>query len=244
MKVDAIIAARMYSTRMYGKPLKIIQGKPIIEHVIDRLRSSKLIDEVILAVSENDENQVFLDFAKEKNLKFVTGDEEDVLGRINKAANTFNSDHIVRVTSENPLIYVEDIDKLINFHLDNNCDFTYFDKLPIGSIVEVISSKALKKSFIDGEKKHHSELVTLFINENPKMFKIKAFEVPNNLKRPNYRLTVDTPADLKLMRILYHNFYQNGKLVNLNAVISFLDENPELLEINNEVPKGDSRIWE
>ncbi|UTB33104.1 MAG: 2-C-methyl-D-erythritol 4-phosphate cytidylyltransferase [Methanobacterium sp. ERen5] len=244
MNIHAIIAARMHSERMYGKPMKLIQNKPIIEHVIDRLNSSKIIDRTILAISEKEENNVFVDFANENNLKFVRGDDEDVLGRIFKAAKKFNSDHIVRVTSENPLIYVDVIDDLIKFHIDNKCDFTYLDNLPIGCIVEVISFDALKKSYDLGNEKHHSELVTLFINENSHLFKIRSFDVDTYLQRQNYRLTVDTFDDLKLMRIIYENFYEENSIVKLKDVIGFLENNPKLLEINMNVPKGDSRIWE
>lgn len=244
MKIDVIIAVRMHSQRMYGKPMKKLENKPIVEHVIDRLNTSQMIDEIVLAISEKKENRVFIDFANEKKLKFFLGDEEDVLDRIYKAAKKNGSNHIVRVTSENPLIYVEEIDKLIKTHIDNESDFTYFDKLPIGCIVEVISFEALKKSHKLGGEKHHSELVTLFIKEHPEMFKIKPIEVPEPLQRPEYRLTVDTPDDLKLMRIIYKNFYRKDFVVTLREVIEFLDNNPELLKINKQVPKGFSRIWE
>jgi spore coat polysaccharide biosynthesis protein SpsF len=244
MRINAIIAARMYSQRMYGKPMKKLEGKPIIEHVIDRLNKCQMIDDIILAISENEENGIFVEFADRKGLKYIIGDENDVLERIFKAALENKTDLIVRVTSENPLIYVEEVDKLIKFHIDNKCDFTYLDNLPIGCIIEVISFEALKKSYELGSNKHHSELVTLYINEHPESFNIMPLDVPKQLQRPDYRLTVDTHSDLELMKIIYKNFYRKDSIIKLKEVIEFLDAKPDLLEINKDVPKGDSRIWD
>lgn len=243
MKVVAIIAARMGSKRMYGKPLKLVEGKSIIEHVIDRLKTAKLIDEIIVATSPKEENKVFIKLAKKIGVKHFVGDEEDVLDRYVQCAKKFKADHVVRVTSENPLIYVEHLDELIKKHVESESDFTYMDGLPLGCDIEIISANALYTSHKLGQKKHHSELVSLFIFENQQMFKITEIKPRKELQKPMYRLTVDTEKDLELMRKIYSELYKEGEIIKLETVVRFLDENPELPKINSNIPAGTSRIW-
>ena len=198
-KVVAIVAARMNSKRMYGKPLKKVNDRSIIELCVERLKNCALIDEIVIATSDKEENMIFYPVAKKLGVGFYVGDEEDVLDRFHKCALSFGADHIVRATSENPLMYVENLSELIKDHINNGSDFTYTDKLPLGCFIEIISRRALEISCKEGGQKHHSELVTLFINENQHLFKINKKEAPWNLEKPNYRLTVDTEIDLKLI---------------------------------------------
>jgi sialic acid synthase SpsE/spore coat polysaccharide biosynthesis protein SpsF (cytidylyltransferase family) len=172
---------------------------------------------------------------------YYAGDEEDVLDRFVQCAKKFNATQIVRATSENPLMYVEELDELIEDHLQKQADFTYTDKLPLGCFIEIISFAALQKSHEQGEKKHHTELVTLFINEHKDQFKINQHTAPPHLQRPDYRLTVDTEDDLKLMNIIYDRI--KDEFIPLSKVITLLDSEPELVKINGHIPIGESRVW-
>jgi len=243
MKVIAIIAARMGSKRMYGKPLKRLEGKSIIEHVIDRLKTAELIDEIIIATSPKKENKVFIELAKKIGVKHFVGDEEDVLDRYVQCTKKFKTGHVVRATSENPLIYVEHLDELIKKHVESGSDFTHMEDLPLGCDIEIISANALYTSHRLGQKKHHSELVSLFIFENRQMFKITKIAPKKELQKPMYRLTVDTEKDLELMRKIYSELYKEGEIIKLGDVVRLLDENPELLKINLDIPVGTSRVW-
>lgn len=242
MNIVAIVAARMNSERLYGKPMKDIEGKPIIWHVINRLRKVKGINKIVIATSDKEENKVFVKFAQENGVECFIGDEEDVLDRFYKCAKKYNADHILRLTSENPLLYVEHIDPLIEKHIQNGYDFSYMEKLPVCCFVEIISFRALEKSWKDGGKKHHTELVTLYINENKDQFNIYVEEAPKELQRP-YRLTVDTSKDLEVMRKIYGALYRKNDIVRLRDAIKFLDENPDIARINADIPVGTSRIW-
>ena len=242
-KVVAIVAARMNSKRMYGKPLKNINERSIIELCVERLKTCPLIDEIVIATSDKEENKVFYPLAKKLNVGFFVGDEEDVLDRFHKCALSFGADHIVRATSENPLMYVENLSELILDHVKNNSDFTYTDKLPLGCFIEIISRRALEISCKRGGPKHHSELVTLFINENQGLFKVNKKEAPLKLQRPKYRLTVDTELDLKLMKIIYDQLGANGRYIKLDEAVNFLNQNPEVVKINCELPEGEARVW-
>ena len=242
-KVVAIVAARMNSTRMYGKPIKLVTSKSIIELCIERLKTCSRIDEIVIATSDKEENKVFFEIAERLGVKYYVGDEEDVLDRFHKCALTFGADHIVRATSENPLMYIENLADLIEQHIEKSSDFSYTDKLPLGCFVEVISRSALQKSCEFGENKHHSELVTLFINENKEQFKIHKVEAQIPLQRMKYRLTVDTEQDLKLMKLIYQHFDNGEKYIPLQDAVTFLDQHPELVEINSSIPVGEARVW-
>lgn len=244
MKVIAIVAARMGSKRMYGKPLKLVEGKSIIEHVIDRLKTARLIDEMVIATSPKEENKVFIELAQKIGVEHFVGDEEDVLDRYVQCAKKFKADHVIRATSENPLIYVEGLDELIKNHVESRSDFTHMEGLPLGCDIEIISATALYTSHKLGQEKHHSELVSLFIFENQQIFKITKVKPKAELQRSTYRLTVDTEKDLELIGKIYSELHREGEIVKLEDVVRLLDENPELLKINLDIPAGTSRIWQ
>ena len=233
-KVVAVIACRINSHRLFAKPLQKIGNEPILKHIIKQIKKSSLINEIVLAISEKNGNQVFEEFAKENNLKFVIGDEIDVLSRLIKAANYTNGSIVFRCTSENPFIYWEKIDSVIKEHIRGNFDYTYIPKIPLGSGFELINKKALEISHKNGSKKHRSELCTLYINENQKKFKILAYTPPKEMQKPEIRLTVDTPEDLQLARVIFNSIGVKH-LIRIKDIISFLEKNQQLTNLNSDV---------
>lgn len=242
-KVVAILACRVDSSRLFAKPLQLVGEYRIIELLINQINKSKLIKEVILAISENPGNEIFVDFAKKNNLKYILGNDEDVLKRLIDAAKYADSEIIFRVTPENPFIYWEGIDDLIKKHIIGKYDLSIIDGLPLGSNFEIINRKALEISHEKGSKEHRSELCTLYINQNQKKFRILRFKPPKNITRPDVRLTVDTPQDLIVSRLIHRKLGQNKNPISLYKIIRFLDKNSRILEINSDVPLGVSRIW-
>jgi len=242
-RVAAVIACRVDSERLYAKPMQLLDTHPILELLIEQIKSSKLIDEIILAISEKPGNEIFVEFALRNNIKFVIGDDEDVLDRLVLGAEYVNCNIIFRVTSENPFIYWEGIDLAIKKHIDGKYDFSFINGLPIGTSFELINYDALKKSHKNGKDKHRSELCSLYIFENKKFFKINTIQAPQMLHRPNFRLTVDTPEDLMVARLIYKKLGKNLKPIPLSKIIQYLDKNKFLLDINSEIPLGVTRIW-
>jgi len=232
MKVVTTLACRAESSRLYGKPLQLIGGKPILSHQIDQLRRVEMIDAIVLAISEGPSRHVFIDYADRNNLPYVVGPEKDVLGRLILAADSVRADIAVRTTTENPYIYWENLNDLIRRHIDAGNDLTVTEKLPLGSLVEVISVSALKRSHQFGEDRHRSELCSLFIAENPDVFKIERIAPPEELQRPDLRLTVDTPEDLIVVRKIWEALGQDGALIPLEAIVDYLTANPDLAKFN------------
>lgn len=242
-KIAAVIACRVHSTRLFAKQMQLVGNRPIIAHMINQLKTSKMITDIVLAISSKPGNEVFIDYALKNRIKFVIGDDTDVLKRLINGAKYVNADIIFRITPENPYIYWEGIDEILQKHISGNYDFSTCYNVPLGTGYEVVKLSAFEKSHKEGSKKHRSELCSLYIRENIKKFKIFHISPPKEFQRPEIRLTVDTPEDLYVARSIYHSLGKKQKLISLKTIIKFLDDNPELAKINSGIPLGVSRIW-
>ena len=244
-KICAILAVRMDSKRLYGKPLCKIQGKPIVGHLIDIFRKVSEIDDIILATSEKEENKIFADYSNENNMLCYVDrgyDEEDVLGRLIRAADNFQVDQVVRATSEQPIQY-DNISKVIKHHLKYNADITFTEKLPIGTNFEIIKLDAMKKAY-SFDKKYHCASVSLCMYEHPELFKIEIITPPKKIQRPEIPLDVDTPKNLSALRAIFRDVDKdkNG-FVRLEDAIDYVDKNPKILQMLLDGTKSGSRIW-
>jgi len=242
MKTVAIVQARMASTRLPGKVLRELAGKPMLEHVIDRVKSSKMIDEIVIATSRNEKDERIVELAKRLNVGWFVGSEEDVLDRYMKAAEQVAADIIVRITGDCPLIDPYTIDRIVRRHLKLNVDYTrtLIDQnnsksFPRGLDTEVFSINVLRKVHKLAKKPGEREHVTVFIYEHPKMFKIEVIEAEESLQRPKYRLCVDVEEDLRLITEIYHQLYVSSGIIDIKDVVKLLDNNPDLREINAHV---------
>ena len=122
--IGCIVQARMSSTRLPNKVLmKIDNNNTILDFVINQLKSSKYLDEIIIATTNLPIDDKIINFAKKKQIKYFRGSEKDVLSRYYDCANFFSLDSIVRVTSDCPLIDPNILDNLIEKYVDSNCDF-------------------------------------------------------------------------------------------------------------------------
>lgn len=240
-KVIAVIACRVDSSRLYAKPLQLIGEYPILHMLLAQIKKSNFISDVVLAISENSGNEVFVRFAKKHKLKFIIGDDKDVLQRLIQGAKYVNGNIVFRVTSENPFIYWEGIDALIKKHVKGNYDFSFFERLPIGAGFELINTKALEISHSLGNSRHRSELCSLYINEHQKKFKIQ--KIKTAINAPDLRLTVDNPQDLMVVRLIHESLGNEDKPIPLKKIIEFLYLHPEIRNINSSIPIGKTRIW-
>ena len=164
-KLVAAIACRNKGSRMYGKPLQnlnITNEITILDNIIGCLKSIKIIDSIVLGISEGIENDTYVDYAIKNQLKYIRGDEVDVLGRLVQCGEYENSTDIFRITSESPFCFFDMINQSWAHHVEYNNDATLLDEIIDGCGFEIISLEALQKSHRDGNDKHRSELCTLF----------------------------------------------------------------------------------
>ena len=238
MKVVAIIQARMGSTRLLGKVMKEILGKPVILWDLDRISFSKMIDEIVVAIPYGKENDVIVDTIKEYNDKIVTtrGSENDVLDRYYQAAVQTNADLVVRITSDCPLIDPVVIDNIIEQFLDNDCDYcsnSLIRTYPRGLDTEVFSFKALETAWNEAKKDYEREHVTPYIIENPDKFKL--VNVANDINLSNLRWTLDTREDFEFINVIYKRICPKKQLFLMDDVLELLDKEPELIVINRHI---------
>ena len=238
MKVVAIIQARMGSTRLPGKIMKEILGKPVILWDLDRISLSKLIDEIVVAIPYGKENDVIVDTIKEYNDKIVItrGSENDVLDRYYQAAVQANADVVVRITSDCPLIDPVVIDNVIEQFLDNDCDYcsnSLTRTYPRGLDTEVFSFKSLEEAWKEAKKDHEREHVTPYIIENPDKFKL--LNVANGIDLSHLRWTLDTKDDFEFISAIYKRIFQKKQLFLIDDVLELLDKEPELIDINRHI---------
>ncbi|MFH1749969.1 MAG: glycosyltransferase family protein [bacterium] len=239
MKTVVIIQARMTSMRLSGKVLKNISGKPLLWHVIQRVKLSKHIDNVILAIPDTKENDILEKFSKDNNIKYFRGNEEDVLFRYYETAKKYGAELIVRITSDCPLIDPKIIDKVIQIHKQKKVDYTSIGikrTFPRGVDVEVFDFETLNKAHQKASKKEEREHVTLYIYTHPKIFKIQNIKAEKHLHHPELRICVDTKEDLELVQKIYKYLYKNQKIFYTEDVVNLLvNQHPELQKINQNI---------
>jgi spore coat polysaccharide biosynthesis protein SpsF len=214
-----------------------LAGKPLLEHLLERVSSLSGPTRVVLATSVDPANDVLVELAGNLGIASYRGDEEDVLGRYLEVARRWGAEDVVRVTGDNPLTDLPLIETLSRRHVETGADYTYVpgDALLMGILSEVISRRALETSHREGEGRHRSELVTLYIKENPEKFRIERVELPQELYRPEYRLTVDEPEDVMLMERIFDTLYRPGRTLQTIEAIHLLDTEPALVSINARV---------
>jgi len=227
-RLVACLACRNNGSRLYGKPLQnlsIEKSLTILDYQIQLLKTISVISKIVLAISEGNDNIVFIDYAKKHNISYIIGSEINVLNRLIDACIHEKGTDIFRVTTESPYTYFEGIKKAWEDHQKFKRDFTKLDNVPDGANFEIIRLQALNKSQEFGEEKHKSELCSLYIRENPGKFIIGDVTAPDIIKRPDIRLTVDYPEDLILCRNIYNSFEKLAPRIPISKIINYIDEN-------------------
>jgi len=211
MNITGIIQARMGSSRFPSKMSADLFGFPIIDWVIRRSKQSSYITNFFLATSSNKENKFLQQRAKNLDILFFQGSENDVLSRFTEIAKIENSQIIVRICGDNPLICAEHIDKIIDLFIKKNPDYA-FNHIPAlnnnyvdGIGAEVFSIKTLNKISSYQLLKEQKEHVTKYIWDNPDQFEILTLSADKHFRYPNIRLDVDTHDDLNDLKRLIKN---------------------------------------
>jgi spore coat polysaccharide biosynthesis protein SpsF (cytidylyltransferase family) len=236
MKVVCSIEARMKSSRLPGKVLKEVCGKPILLHIVDRVKRSKKIDDIVVATTTSPEDDKIADLCRENNINFYRGSEEDVLGRLAACHNFMDTGLIVEITGDSPFADPNLIDETVSTYLDTGADYvsnTLVRTHPIGIRSQVFSRRLLQEVNNLVTLQKDREHVTTFIcrNEESK-YKLVNVESSSKHRLPKLRLTLDYPEDLEVTKIIYNALYLKNKNFSLDDIVEFLDTNPEVVNIN------------
>ena len=205
VSVTAIIQARMGSSRLPGKSLRTIAGLPLLEHIIIRLKQVPEIDLILLAIPKKESEAPLIELAHQLQVPVFQGSEDDVLSRFIKAGENFQTEHVVRVCGDNPLIDMPLSSSLIQAHLSDKADYTIpDDPVPLGSSCEIIRFETLKKIDKLAKSSIYREHVTTWFHDHPSDFKIKHVNPPDYLKDCSFRLTIDTENGFSSYRRAFH----------------------------------------
>lgn len=234
----AIIQARLGSTRLPGKVLEDISGKPMLWHVVNRAQKAGSLDQVLIATTLSARDDAVESFCKSHGFACFRGSEDNVLERYYLAALSFNAKTVVRLTADCPLIDPAVVDIVVSSYLRESGSYDYASNTvertyPRGLDTEAFSFRVLEKCHKEAKEKPEREHVTLYMYEHPEEFRVLC--VKNSVDLSGFRWTVDEERDLELVRQIYGRLYKNGKIFGMDDVLALFKSEPSLSAINKDV---------
>jgi spore coat polysaccharide biosynthesis protein SpsF (cytidylyltransferase family) len=232
MKIVAIIQARIGSTRLPGKVLMDLGGKPVLVRVVERTRRAKMLDGIMVATTDLPADDGIAVTCAQRGWACFRGSEKDVLDRYYQAAHACGAGAVVRITSDCPLIDTEIVDLIVGTFLGRQVDYASNDfppTYPRGLDAEVFTMAALTRAWDKAKEAYQREHVTPFMYEHPDLFSVASVRAKSDYS--GYRWTLDTPEDLQLIREIYRRF-GNRDDFGWREVLSLMQREPELATIN------------
>ena len=236
-KIICIIQARMSSTRLPGKVLKKISGKPMLWYILNSLQYSKTLDHIVVATTKKKIDDQIVELCNKMNISVFRGNEKNVLNRFCEAGKKYDATHIVRISADCPLIDPTIVDKIVKKSILQNTDYvsnTLPKTYPMGYEVEVIKFSELLKSEKMTNDFGDQEHVTLFIMRHPKIFSHYNVVAPNLLKKPKIRVCVDTKEDFSVIQKIV-DLSNNNKFISIKEVLGILKKYPQIQKLNSHV---------
>ncbi len=240
-RIINLVAVRMKSSRLPGKALLEIAGKPVLGHLMERVERAEMPFKTVICTSTVEQDDKLAEFAANRGYSLFRGHPDNVLARFIDAARMYGARHVVRITGDNPLTDPKLIDAMCKKHLEESADYTYTESTPRGTRPEIMSLAALEKCLKAADNPDHSEYMTLYFKNYPEAFKNVRFDDPDPVRnRPDYRLTIDTPDDFTVMQDIYERFYHEDERFSLERVIEYLDSRPEIPHASRLIPSAGS----
>jgi len=235
-KVVLIIQARMDSVRLPGKSLMELAGQPLVGRIIERVKKCRYVDEIVLAVPDNNNNSSLAALASKYKVSLYRGSENDLLDRYYQAAILHNASFICRLPGDNPIPQPEEIDRMIINHIETGFEFSsnlsevFNNKYPDGIGVEVMNFEALKivwKDCTDEQKREHIHLNFFDYDEQKivdKRFRVGTIECPEGFNRPDLILDVNTIEQYEFIKRIYDELYYNNPEFHIKDVVNWYDK--------------------
>lgn len=244
MKIIATIEARMTSSRLPGKVLMQAAGKPMLEHLVNRLRQVPSLNEIVLATTVNAADDVLAAFASQQGISCYRGSEDDVMSRVVAAAESVAADVIVEITGDCPVIDPMLIEQAIRIFMANRADYVNNVEVPSypgGMDTQVYRLETLKRSAAMTDDVLDHEHVTLHIRNHPEIFSHLYIVAPPDLHWPDLHLVLDEPKDYELLKRVIEHFEPINPLFSCLDVIHLLRNKPDWVALNHDVRrKGDT----
>ncbi len=244
-RVVATIEARMSSSRLPGKVLVDICGKPAIERQVDRMRGARRLDDIVLATTVSAADDDLVSWAEGAGVSYFRGSEEDVLGRVVGAQVAAEADVCVPVCGDCPLLDPAVVDMAVETFLESGCDFVTNSVppgFPQGQDVQVVWFKVLSEiaETIDDSAVH--EHTCLYLHEHPELYRTVAFGPPDGCRMPDQRLQLDYPEDRELIRAVFSAFLPgHGDHFGVAEIVEFLRNNRAIADLNRNCEERETR---
>jgi len=239
-EILAIIQARSSSRRLPGKVFLDLAGRTVLERVIERVGQAKKISKVIVATSDKQADDRLAELCKQAGADCFRGSEDDVLDRYYRAARHFGFSNIVRITGDCPVIDPEVIDQVVALYQSENLDYASNvipPTWPDGLDTEIFSLNALEKAWREARINSAREHVTVYMWQNPALFKQKHLLNPINLS--NRRWVLDNPEDYELIKEIYGQLYPSQPNFRLKDLLEFFSAHPELEKVNQNIKRNE-----
>ena len=244
-KTVASIQVRMGSTRLPGKVMSDLMGKPVLGRLVERVQRSKLIDEIVVSTSINPLDDTIETWCHRNGINVFRGSEDDVLQRILGAMEHYQGDQGVTLFGDCPCVDPEIIDSTIETYLTAEGKYDYVGNdlkttFPPGLEVEVYSVAALKDAHTRSKEPNVKEHGTLFIRQHPELYNLLNIEAPDDLYYPEMEIELDTAEDFQVIETIYRHFFSSGnEHFNAREIVQFMLANEDLQNINKHV----NRLW-
>lgn len=228
--IVAIVQARMTSSRLPGKVLCPLGNRCVLEHVVARLSRSAYISQVVVATTQDTEDEAIVSWANNYGTDVFCGDRGNVLSRFYECGLNYKADVVVRVTSDNPLVDPVLVDETISAFVEATADYAANNLIktyPHGLDVEVISFDALSASWHEASQPADLEHVTQFVRHRPERFTLMNVAAPED--HHDIRITLDEDSDYALLTEIFRCL---GDDASYHSVLELFKQRPELLEIN------------
>ena len=235
-----IIEARMSSSRLPGKVMLPLNNIPSIHYLINRISCVKNVDNIIVATTNNTNDDILVNYLKKNKIKYFRGSESNVLERVLKTAIKFNVKNIVQITGDCPLIDPRLVSQTVNTYISNNADYVSNSTIrtyPDGMDIAIFSTKSLKEVSLLTQNKNDLEHVTLYYKKNFKKYKTINIMAPSEHHLPDLGLTLDEISDYKLISKIVKKLHSNKSIFSLDDILKFLNKNKSMRSINKKVKR-------
>ena len=231
----------MGSTRLPGKVLSRVLDMPLLQFQIERLKDIPKVDSIVIATTTNPADDLIEDLCKSLGYLVFRGAEHDVLKRYYEAAQIYEADCIVRINSDCPLIDPAVVSRVLDVFLSELGLYDYVSNIlekgyPIGLHTEVFSREALTNAFNNSTDPDEREHVTPYLYRNPDKFKLAS--ITPEIDMSHLRWTVDYPVDFEVIRRIIEGIYPKNSKFGIDEIIHFIEENPEVSELNSHIQKN------
>lgn len=230
-KICATIEARMTSSRLPGKVLMDYCGESNLQHIIERLKRSKYIDDVVVATTINEQDNPIVELCENIGCKYYRGSEEDVLLRVLESAKSVNADIIVEITGDCPVIDWRHVDKLVEMFFSGEYDYAsniIQRTFPRGFDTQVFPVEVLDEVNQTSKNPVDHEHVSLYIYTHPEKYRLINWEADEKMNHPEFEITLDTKEDYEFIKQIYENLYYKNQDFSAQDVVKLLIEHPEM----------------